>query len=224
MGQELRFRLPHEGLPLAVLETDYGFRGGRLMIDGRPVLALGSREALEAGARATVLGKELELRLIASEANPPRIALSLGGEPALREDRLSAPPSRSAWAHGVIALLGSFFGFAASSLYLDKAHQLGDPWALKMAIHMAGWHLILTLSLFPASVWGQRLGIRAVQGVSALFFVIHLGIALANSGAAMQASDGPAIATFNALSGLLFLAAVIYGQRAHADMDPLAPR
>ena len=36
-----------------------------------------------------------------------------------------------------------------------------------------------------------------------------------------RALDGPWIALFNALSGIFFFAAVVYGQRAHRDMDPL---
>jgi hypothetical protein len=85
-----------------------------------------------------------------------------------------------------------------------------------MGLHMAGWHLLLTLTLFPASVWGQRIGIRVVQAVSLVFFLIHAGIATAN----LDMAD-PAIAVLNALSGLLFGAATLYGQRAHRDMDPI---
>ena len=75
------------------------------------------------------------------------------------------------------------------------------------------------MALFPASVWGQRAGIRAVQVVSLVFFFIHAGIALANAGV----SD-PAIAAFNAASGLLFGASTLVGQRAHRDMDPIRAR
>jgi hypothetical protein len=80
---------------------------------------------------------------------------------------------------------------------------------------------LLTLTLFPASVWGQQLGIRAVQLVSCVFFFIHVGIAVANGVAPDSLRDG-SIAMLNALSGLLFLVSVIYGQRAHRDMDPVA--
>jgi hypothetical protein len=128
---------------------------------------------------------------------------------------------RALWAHGWIALGASLFGFAASYLYLGRSQTLADPWALKMAIHMAGWHLILALTLFPASVFGGRAGVRVVQAVSALFFAIHVGIALANSGE----DDGPWIAIFNAASGILFLAALIYGQSARKTISigrPLA--
>ena len=114
-------------------------------------------------------------------------------------------------------------GFAASYLYLLKAGTLHTDWEVKMGQHMAGWHLLLTFTLFPASVWGQRLGIRAVQLVSALFFCIHLGIALANLGPAAVATPYDAgIAILNAASGTLFLLTVLYGFRAYRDMDPIA--
>ena len=50
--------------------------------------------------------------------------------------------------------------------------------------------------------------------VSGVFFAIHLGLALAN------VEEGPGIAVLNAASGLCFLVAVVYGQRAWTDMDP----
>jgi len=129
---------------------------------------------------------------------------------------------RSAWTHAVLALTGSGAGFVASYLYLLKAQALQSDWALKMGYHMAGWHLLLTFTLFPASVWGQRIGIRSVQLVSLLFFFIHAGIALANIGPHDPTNpDDPSIAFFNALSGLLFLIAAIYGNRAYRDMDPV---
>ena len=99
---------------------------------------------------------------------------------------------------------------------------MDSAWALKMAYHTAAWHLLLTFTLFPASVWGQRLGIRSVQIVSLVFFCIHLGIAIAN---AFWRDAGSLvdvwIAFYNALSGVLFLASLIYGNRAHSDMDPV---
>ena len=116
--------------------------------------------------------------------------------------------------------MGSFAGFASGLLYLTKAQSLADPWALKMAYHTAGWHLLLTLTLFPASVWGQQRGIRAVQVISVVFFAIHVGIAIANASQPDSLHDGP-IALLNGISGLLFLASALYGQRAFADMDPI---
>jgi hypothetical protein len=145
------------------------------------------------------------------------VEVEAAGQKAVREDRVWARPSRSAWIHAVIALLGSASGFAASGFYLLKADSLQSDWALRMGLHTAGWHLLLTLTLFPASVWGQRVGIRIVQVVSLVFFFIHAGIALANS----DLGD-PGIAAFNALSGALFLASTIYGSRAYRDMDPIA--
>jgi hypothetical protein len=55
-----------------------------------------------------------------------------------------------------------------------------------------------------------------------LFFLIHVGIAIANVGAGDPADplEG-AIAFLNALSGVLFLATVLYGNRAWRDMDPV---
>jgi hypothetical protein len=136
---------------------------------------------------------------------------------ARREGRIWARPTRSAWTHAFIALAGSAAGFAASWFYLAKAHALHDEWAAKMGQHTAGWHLLLTFTLFPLSVWGQRPGIRAVQVASLVFFCIHAGMAIANSDL-----GEPGIAFFNAASGLLFLASVFYGNRAHRDMDPIA--
>ncbi len=151
----------------------------------------------------------------------PRIEITVDGALAVPEDHLRAPIAGSAKIHAWIALLASFFGFVASYLYLGRAESFQDPWSLKMAMHMAGWHLLLTLTLFPASFWGQRLGIRVVQGVSLGFFFIHLGIAVANMWPQGGPSDGPWIAVLNALSGLFFLAATVYGQKAHRDMNPL---
>ncbi len=90
-----------------------------------------------------------------------------------------------------------------------------------MAYHMAGWHLLLTFTLFPSSVWGQRVGIRSVQVVSAVFFVIHACIAAVNAldPQTMTVND-QWIAAWNALSGSFFLAAAIYGNPAYRDMDP----
>ena len=110
----------------------------------------------------------------------------------------------------------------ASWLYLLKAEELGSAWAQKMGHHTAGWHLLLTFALFPASVWGQRVGIRSVQVVSFIFFCIHLGIAIANMGEGDPSNpDDPWIALFNALSGIMFLWSTYYGQRAWRDMDPV---
>ena len=61
-----------------------------------------------------------------------------------------------------------------------------------------------------------------MQFVSLLFFFIHLGIALANLGPTGAGGHSGAIAVFNALSGVFFLAAAVYGNRAYRDMDPVA--
>jgi hypothetical protein len=218
---ELRFRLPLEGWPRALVETSYGFHGAVVRIDGREVLSAPDREALLRGVSGRVPGHAGELRLsLEVDADDRReLILEVNGVEALREDRLAARPSRSAWIHAWGALAASFFGFVASYLYLLRAQATGDPWPMKMGVHTAGWHLMLTLTLFPASVWGQRLGIRAVQLVSLVFFCIHVGMAIANTG-----GDDPEygiwIALFNAASGLLFLFALVYGQVAHRDMDP----
>ena len=100
----------------------------------------------------------------------------------------------------------------------DRGKPSGN---IKMAYHMAGWHLLLTFTLFPSSVWGQRVGIRSVQVVSAVFFAIHACIAAVNAldPQAMAVND-QWIAAWNAVSGIFFLAAVIYGNAAYRDMDP----
>jgi hypothetical protein len=210
---ELRiaFRLPRRAR--AEFLSDYGLRGGKLLVDGELALEASSRAALERGVDGLARGTG-HLRLVAGDDADVRVFVD--GVEAPREDRLRAPTSRSAWIHGWLALWGSAFGFVASWLYVRRAEASGDPWAMKMAVHMAAWHLLLTLTLFPASVWGQRIGIRAVQLAAAVFFCIHAGIALANLGA-----EGPGIWLLNASSGLAFLATVLYGLRAYRDMDPL---
>jgi hypothetical protein len=223
LGRDLRsaFRLPVTGWPLAVVESDYGFRGARLVVNDRPLLDVPSRDRLLEGV-TTRLPDGHELRLtLETEQGQDRIQLTVDGRAALPESAISAKPSRSAWIHAAIALVGSFAGFGGGLFYLIKAQNLVDPWAMKMAYHTAGWHLLLTFSLFPASVWGQRVGIRAVQLVSLVFFFIHLGIAIANVVTPDSMHDG-SIAVLNAISGVLFLASVIYGQRAWRDMDPIA--
>ncbi len=216
--ETLTYRLPLPNWPKAQVESNFARSCGRVLVEGQEVLSFESQGALQVGATAMLEDHELLLGLDSSGAG---FLLSVDGLPAKEESKLSAPTSRSAWIHAWIALLASFFGFLASYLYLAKAEAQNDLWSLKMSIHMAGWHLLLTLTLFPASVWGQRFGIRAVQGVSVVFFLIHLGIALANLEDAARAAQGPGIALLNALSGLGFLASIIYGQRAHRDMDPL---
>jgi hypothetical protein len=207
MSLEVAFRLPLQGAPRAVFASDFGLRGGRLTVDGNLVLAVDSRAALERGMVVPLGHARLTLRTLDDE-----VRLWVDGVEAPREDRLRAPTSRSAWVHACMALAASAFGFIASWLYIGR----GDAWSTKMALHMAAWHLLLTLTLFPASVWGQRVGIRAVQLAALVFFCIHLGIAIANIAAPM---DG--IAILNAASGMAFLATTVYGQRAHRDMDPL---
>jgi len=198
--------------------TDYSLRGGRLVVRDRVVVEVASRAALAQGASGRLAGSGGLVRVSAGDDDEVRVWLD--GVEAAREDRLIAPIRRSAWMHGWLALLGSALGFVSSWLYVRRAHATGDAWALKMAVHMAAWHLFLTLTLFPASVWGQRIGIRAVQGASLVFFLIHLGIACANLG---PSTEGPLLGLLNAASGLAFLVTALYGQRAHRDMNPLKP-
>lgn len=218
---EMGFLLPLPGWPRAVFEGDYSFDEGRLVLDGNEVLRARSRPQLEAGMRGRLpAGETIDMRLLTGEHAAPVLRITVDGRPALREDSLRARPSRSAWIHAGIALAASAAGFMASYLYVLRAAQENSEWSLKMANHMAGWHLLLTFTLFPASVWGQRPGIRLVQFVSLLFFLIHLGIAVANLGPD-DGGHGGAIAVLNAASGLFFLAATVYGNRAHRDMDPV---
>lgn len=216
---KIAFRLPIEGWPRVVFRSDYGYRGGSLSLDDARILRADSREDLERGVEGRLAGADgapIGMRLL-HRNGVPALHVVADGRPAVREDRVWARPTRSAWIHAALALAGSAAGFAASYFYLVKAEALHDPWAAKMGQHTAGWHLLLTFTLFPASVWGQRTGIRAVQLMSLVFFVIHAGMALANA----DLGD-PAIALFNAGSGVLFLLSVLYGNRAHRDMDPLA--
>jgi hypothetical protein len=214
----IAFRLLGRGSPRAVFVTDYGLSRGRLLIEDTIVVDAPSRAALASGVSAELPGSGERVTVRLSDDD---LGVWIDGVRARREDELRAPSSRSAWLHGWIALLASAFGFIASYLYVLRARALQDPWSMRMAWHMAAWHLLLTLTLFPASVWGQRIGIRAVQGVSALFFAIHVGIGLANVDGFGDPGHGPWVALLNAASGLAFLTAVVYGQRAHADMDPL---
>lgn len=216
-GLEIAFRLPIEGWPRALFRSDFGFGGARLETGGAVVLRARTRADLEQGVTGTLPDGEPCAMRLATIDGALRIEVEASGLRAPREDRVWAKPTRSAWIHACIALAGSAAGFAASWFYLVKAWASGSAWAMKMGYHTAGWHLLLTLTLFPASVWGQRLGIRAVQVVSLVFFFIHAGIALANSG-----PGEPAIAVFNGISGFAFLLSVVYGQRAHRDMDPIA--
>jgi hypothetical protein len=217
-GIEHVFRLPLPGWPRAHFKSGFGHENARLTLDGMRVLHAATREELEAGVEGTLRTGESVVMMLTDRG----LVVGANGKRALREDLIFAKPTRSAWIHAVIALLGSAAGFVASAFYLAKASYLAglDPlsaqWAHKMGIHTAGWHLLLTFTLFPASVWGQRMGIRAVQVTSLVFFAIHVGIALANADMA-----DPAITFFNAASGLLFGISVLYGQRAHRDMDPL---
>lgn len=223
-GNRIVFLLPRPGWPTAVFESDFAYRGGRLLIGDTVALEAATRAQLEQGVARVPPGEtdEFAMRLDAADSRP-RVSVTVGRRAARREDELRMRPSRSAWIHACQALAGSAAGFAASALYLHKAALLGSDWALKMGNHMAGWHLLLTCTLFPASVWGQRTGIRAVQATSLLFFLIHAGIALANLGPAAPGDpNDPSIAVLNALSGVLFLVTALYGQRAHRDMDPVA--
>lgn len=220
---EIAFLLPLPGWPRAVFQGDFSYRTGRLVVDGRAVLTATSRTQLERGVqgRTGAGAPVVEMKLVPVAAGHD-LCITVDGRAATRESALRARPSRSAWIHACQALAGSGAGFAASYLYLVKAAVLGDVWALKMGRHMAGWHLLLTCTLFPASVWGRRVGIRAVQWMSLLFFLIHAGIAVANlgPGEAVDRRD-TWIAALNALSGILFLVAALYGNRAYRDMDPV---
>jgi hypothetical protein len=203
----------------ALFVSDYGLRGGRLLVGGAVAAEATTREALFKGVRGAIPGSGEAVRLCASDG--PEVRVFVDGVEAPREDQLRAPVSRAAWVHAWLALSGSALGFIASWLYLRRAQSSGDPWSMKMAVHMAAWHLLLTLTLFPSSIWGQRAGIRAVQAASLVFFFIHVGIGVANFTAGEPLRDGLSIAVLNTLSGVAFLATVLYGQRAWASMEPM---
>jgi len=218
---EIDFLLPLPGWPRAVFESDYGYDGGRLLVDAAPRLEAADRSALERGVegRLEPAGAALALRLVKNQRGDNEIELLVDGRPATRREALRARATRSVWVHALLALVASGAGFVASYLYVLRAAQESGDWALKMANHMAGWHLLLTFTLFPLSLYGQRRGIRLVQFVCLLFFLIHVGIGLAN----VESGGGHsgAIAFFNTVSGLFFLAAAIHGNRAYGDMDPV---
>ena len=217
------FVLPVAGFPRVLFSSDYTFAGATLEIGGENVLAAADRAALEQGVEGIVEveGKRRLAMRLEHDGATPKVRVLFDGSELPHETDLRPSPSRSAWNHALLAFAASLAGFMASWLYLERADALASMHAHKMATHMAGWHLLLVVTLFPASVWGRRPGIRAVQATSALFFAIHAGIALANI-AAPVASDPTErwIAFWNAASGLIFLATVFYGQRAWRDMDP----
>lgn len=216
--------LPGENQGRVVFESDYTFADGRLFLADEEVACARSRGDLEQGIvahPASLNGRELRARLV-MEGVIPTVVVTLDGIELADVAELQPSPSRSAWLHAFIALGGSAAGFAASLLYLERADAVDSVHAFKMAYHMAGWHLLLVLTLFPASVWGRRAGIRSVQVVSAVFFCIHAGIALANIADPVPSDPTEfQIALWNAVSGALFLVCVFYGQRAWRDMDPL---
>lgn len=216
----IAFRLPIRGRPRAVFETDYLYQGGRLLLDGACVLTVPSRAALERGASAASAAGVISVRLEARDGES-RVVVALDDVEATDERDVEVHATRSAFIHALLALGGSFGGFVASYLYLHKAALIHSAWALKMGQHTAGWHLLLTLTLFPGSIWGGRTGIRIVQCVCLLFFAIHLAIAVANLvGSDPTNPNDAGVAVFNALSGALFFAAALYGNRAHRDMEP----
>src|SRR5690242_5615788 len=135
-GLSIAFRLPVEGWPRALFQSDFGFRGADLVIDGATVLAAGSREALEQGVEGALApgGAAIAMQLVERRGVLGPL-VTVAGEEALREDKLSAKPSRSAWIHAIIALLGSAAGFASSYVYLLKAQAMNSAWALKMGQH-----------------------------------------------------------------------------------------
>jgi hypothetical protein len=218
---EIGLLLPLESLPSACVHTDYLYGGARLEVDGRNVLEAANRKTLERGVCGRLPGGEqVEMQFVAATRE---LVVRVDGRRALRADRLRAGISPSVWLHAAIALAGSAAGFVASWLYLHKAAALHSDWAAKMGQHTFGWHILLTLTLFPASILGQRLGIRLVQGVCLVFCFIHAGMAIANIVSPDAASPlDPWIAGFNAASGLFLGAAVVVGQRAYRDMDPVA--
>jgi hypothetical protein len=201
---ELRiaYLMPNASHQRAVFVTDYGLRGGRLVVGDDVVVEAHDHEELARGVSAALpaTGELVEVRA----SDDFDVFVRVGGAEALREDRIAEGRRRATWIHGGVSLGGSACGFAASWLYVLRARAAADPWAMKMAIHMAAWHLLLTLALFPAAVWGGRFGRHAVRGTALVFFFIHVGIAMANGGTAEE--QGGWIAVLNAASGLLFLA------------------
>lgn len=216
--------VPGPELRRVVFESDFAFTEGRILLEDEELAHTSSREGLESGlsaSPASLGGRALCARLV-MEGAQPKVVATLDGEGLPEESKLRPRPSRSAWIHAFIALGGSVAGFAASLLYLERADATASAHAFKMAYHMAGWHLLLVFTLFPASVWGRRPGIRAVQFVALVFFLIHVGIALANVANPIPADPTEfRIALWNAASGLLFAVCVGYGVRAWRDMDPV---
>lgn len=208
------------------VRTSYLYDGATVHWDGDQVLALADRAAFLAGAQVRVGADELSVVLRDDGVRVPEPELVLNRAPLVRQDRARRATSGPVYLHSFLALFGSFAGFAASYLYLLRSENYDDPWALKMALHMGAWHLLLTLTLFPAALFGGRIGVRIAQLASLLFFAIHLGIGLANLDAGTLLKDGWPIALLNAASGLFFALAVLSGQpavRALAAPPPTEP-
>jgi hypothetical protein len=214
----ISFSASNSTLPRLRFVSDYSLNGAQIWAGNALLLRVATREELETGVCAFAAGVAHQIAVRAT--HPTDVRVEVDGRPARRDDLHARPPSRSAWIHAWLALGGSMFGFIAGALYVVRSQASGDPWAMKMAWHMAVWHLLLTLTLFPASVWGQQLGIRVVQLTSVVFFAIHLGIALSNAASGTTLEQGMAIAAFNAVSAAVFLAAALWGFRAYRDMDP----
>jgi hypothetical protein len=187
----------------AAFVTDYGLRGGRLLIDNAPVLIADSAPALADGVTA-ILASTNQLVTVRT-TGAFEVSLWVDGLQAVPSDRAPPRRARGASIHGGLALAASVFGLWASWLYVVRARASADPWAMKMAIHMAGWHLLLTLALFPAAIWGGAAGVRAVRATAVVFFCIHLGIAIANAAPGGDLEQGAWIAFLNAASGAAFL-------------------
>ncbi len=219
-GRVWNLRLPLPDWPAVTVESAYGGGETMLRIEGRDVLCAQDRDDLRRGVSADLDGRTLRMKLDEDGAGGA-LHVEIDGIPAVDESSLSPRASRTAWRHALLVAAASLAGFIASYLYLERAYATDSVWSLKMAYHMAGWHLVLTLVLAPAVILFGRIGIRFVQGTAALFFAIHLGIAISNALDPASLHHGGAIALWNAVSGLFFLAAVPYGNVAWRDMDPV---
>ncbi|MEJ7734314.1 MAG: hypothetical protein WKG00_34605 [Polyangiaceae bacterium] len=217
---ELRisYLLPAASPTRAVFVTDYGLRGGELLVDGAVVLAAPSHAALQQGVVGAL--RSSGQAVCARSEGDFDVRIWVDGIEAVREDAPAAFRGRAARLHAALALAASASGFVASWLYVVRARASGDAWAMKMALHMAGWHLLLTLALFPAALWGGRFGLAGVRVTALVFFAIHAAIALANLG---PEAEGSAIAALNATSGLAFLATALARPPAGARRGSSGP-
>src|SRR5690242_17709737 len=99
-GIEVAFRLPLDGWPRALFRSDFGYGRARLQIEGEQVLRADSRDELERGIEGSwdANGAPLMMKL-RDRGGVSVVQVLVAGREAVREDKVWAKPTRSAWIH-----------------------------------------------------------------------------------------------------------------------------